>query len=84
MKCYECIHNTVCSVTHDSNSDACPYFLPLSHFVTLEHKLKSLLSYITDGQYAKSSYTIEEMQTFVDNALKDTIVKMVMERMGTK
>ena len=116
MKCYKCIHNAVCSVTHDSNSDACQDFLPISHFETLEHKLEWLLSYITDGQYSKSSYTIEEMQTFVDDALddiingeiipakeeieayksdianlreentalKDTIVKMVMERMRTK
>lgn len=116
MKCYECIHNAVCSVTHDSNSDACQDFLPIDHFETLEHKLKSLLSYITDGQYSEPSYTIEEMQTFVDDALKvaandsvtqaeaviedyrndiislreentalkDTIVKMVMERMRTK
>lgn len=116
MKCYKCIHNAVCSVTHDSNSDACQDFLETSRFETLEHKLEWLLSYITDGQYSKSSYSIEEMQTFVDDAiqaeidksvepcdlaieeykndianlreeniaLKDTIVKMVIERMRTK
>lgn len=116
MNCSECIHNNVCSMPRVSNTDNCPDFLPTSHFETLEHKLESLLSYITDGQYSKSSYTIEEMQTFVDDALKvaanvsvtqaeaviedynndiislreentilkDTIVKMVMERMGRK
>lgn len=114
MKCNECIHNTVCSMPRVSNTDNCPDFLPISHFATLEHKLEWLLSYITDGQYSKSSYTTEEMQTIVDDtlddiingeivlakaeietykndisnlreentALKDIIVKMVMERMS--
>lgn len=116
MKCDECIHNAVCSMPRVKDTDNCPDFLKISHFETLEHKLEWLLSYITDGQYSKSSYTIEEMQTFVDDALKvaadvsatqaeaviedyrndiislreknttlkDTIVKMVMERMRTK
>lgn len=116
MKCDECIHNAVCRAAHSSDSDGCVIYLPISHFETMEHKLEWLLSYITDGQYSKSSYSIEEMQTFVDDALqaeidksvelcdlaieeykndianlreenialKDTIVKMVMERMRTK
>lgn len=113
MKCCECVHCEVCAIGDDG---LCEKFLPLSHFETLRYKLESLLSYITDGQYSKSSYTIEEMKTFVDDALKvsandsaaqaeavlddykndimnlreentalkDTIVKMVMERMRRK
>ena len=116
MKCDECIHNDVCSLTHSSDNDACEQIVPTKHIEELEHKLEWLLSYITDGLYSKSSYTIEEMQSFVDDklddieniesmrtegeideykddilnlreenaALKDAIVKMVMERMGTK
>ena len=116
MKCDECIHNDVCSLTHSSDNDACEQIVPTKHIEELEHKLEWLLSYITDGLYSKSSYSIEEMQTFVDDALddiingeivsakaeieaykndisnlreentalKDTIVKMVMERMRTK
>lgn len=119
MKCDECIHNDVCSLTHSSDNDTCGQIVPTKHIEELEHKLEWLLSYITDGQYSKSSYTIEEMQTFVDDALKDAIdvsttqkevvieayqndilklqnenmdlkdtivkiVKMVMERIGTK
>lgn len=70
MNCSECIHDNVCSMLCESNADRCSDFLPISHFETLENKLESLISYITDGQYSKSSYTIEEMQTFVDDALK--------------
>lgn len=113
MKCSDCIHGAICA---HCCSKGCDYYLPIDHFETLEHKLKSLLSYITDGQYSEPSYTIEEMQTFVDDALKvaandsvaqaeaviddykndimnlreentalkDTIVKMVMERMRRK
>lgn len=116
MKCDECIHNPVCKAAYSSDSDSCVICLPISRLETLEHKLEWLLSYITDGKYSKSSYSIEEMQTFVDDAmrdaidiatenqeiafketsndilnlreentaLKDTIVKMVMERMGRK
>lgn len=73
MNCSECIHNNVCSMPRISNTDNCPDLLPISHFETLEHKLERLLSYITDGQYSKSSYSIEEMQTFVDDALDDII-----------
>ena len=116
MKCDECIHNDVCSLTHSSDNDACEQIVPTKHIEELEHKLEWLLSYITNGKYSKSSYTIEEMQRFVDDALddvrdtevmqyegeinaykndisnlreentalKDTIVKMAMERMETK
>lgn len=116
MNCNDCIHNAVCKSAYSSDSDGCVIWLPISRFETLEHKLEWLLSYVTDGKYSKSSYSIEEMQTFVDDAmrdaidiatenreiafketsndilnlreentaLKDTIVKMVMERIGTK
>lgn len=115
MNCVECIHVAVCSIAN-GNVKKCEHFSPISYYETLKHKLEWLLSCITDGQYTKSSYTIEEMQTFVDDALKvsannsaaqaeaviddykndimnlreentalkDTIVKMVMERMRTK
>ena len=115
MKCDECIHNDVCPQTR-INTDACAEFIPANPIEELEHKLEWLLSYITDGKYSKSSYTIEEMQRFVDDALddvrdtemmqyegeidaykndisnlreentelKDTIVKMAMERMNVK
>ena len=73
MKCDECIHNPVCKAAYSSDSDSCVICLPISRFETLEHKLEWLLSYITDGKYSKSSYSIEEMQTFVDDALKDAI-----------
>lgn len=115
MKCDECIHNDVCPQTC-INTDACAEFIPANPIEELEHKLESLLSYITDGKYSKSSYSIEEMKNFVDDMiiravdnetaqaeeviesykndimnlreentkLKDTIVKMVMERMNAK
>lgn len=116
MKCSDCIHCRVCSAYRSDAYDACDQIIPAKHIEELEHKLEWLLSYITDGKYSKSSYSIEEMQTFVDDeiyravdnetaqaeaviesykndilnlreentALKDTIVKMAMERMNAK
>lgn len=73
MKCDECIHNDVCSLTHSSDNDTCGQIVPTKHIEELEHKLEWLLSYVTDGKYSKSSYSIEEMQTFVDDAMRDAI-----------
>ena len=75
MKCDECVYNATCWVTHGNNSEACQDFLSPSLYKTTKYKLESLLSYITDGKYSESSYTIEEMKTFVDDAINSIAEK---------